>query len=916
MRANSLKSKYMNRSVTSVAMISCLILAMLSSLLTPPATRAQVRPIYDYGASGLGQVLLRLQTTGSIMYTGAHPDDEDSGFLAYAARGLHARTAYLSLTRGDGGQNQLGTEQSEALGVIRTEELLQARRLDGGEQYFTRAFDFGFTKTLDEAKARWPEQEVLADAVRAIRLFRPLVVVAGFTGTSADGHGQHQYAGYITPKAIAAAADPAQFPDQIRSGLSPWRVRKVYVRANPRNPDNLPTLQVETGTYDPLLGRSYAEIASEGRTLHRTQEQGGIEQRGVRFSYLRLISGLETYRGKDNDPFTAIDTSLAGVATGNGIGEPKLNEALQRSADAAKRALTEFDAQAPQKIIPALAEGLTALRSARQILGATTASQGREDTDFILAKKEAEFVDALKRAAGIQFDVLADKETLAAGDSCTVNLRAYYPIDAPVTSRGIGLLTPPGWDSVPAAVPAATPSATPIVPPPAGNTRVIQNDIKLTAGPTLTRTEPYWLAEPRNGDLYRWPLQRQMWSRNDPLNHPFSPVRPMGQVDLEIGGVGVQLQQPLEYRYADGIRGEIRREVNVVPAVSLELDQHMIILSRAARRDKIRLVVVATNNADRALTGKLSLRLPPFLTAAPGEIPLSFTRKGERQIAVFQLTPSDGPDGSYEILAQAAVEGQTFTQRMATLSYPHIQTHRIYLPAAAAVRVFNLKVAPVNVGYVMGVGDTVPDAIRQMGLPVTVLDDHELAVGDLSRFDTIVVGVRATDASDEFTAHHARLLDYARAGGTLIVQYQRPNYAAAKLPPFTTKMNPRIVDEKAAVKILAPEDQLFNWPNKITPEDWNGWVQERTLYSFTEFGPEYRPMVEMNDPGEGPQNGGEVVATLGKGLYIYTAFAWFRQLPAGVPGAYRLFANLLSRGKEPSPTPPPLPARKPAPKAH
>ena len=904
----------MRREKTRVVRVlsTLLSLATFFTLLTPSSSRAQVRPIYDYGASGLGQVLLRLQTTASVMYTGAHPDDEDSAFLAYAARGLHARTAYLSLSRGDGGQNLLGSEQSEALGVIRTEELLQARRLDGAEQYFTRAFDFGFTKTLDEAKARWPEQEVLADAVRAIRLFRPMVVVAGFTGTAADGHGQHQYAGYLTPKAVAAAADPNQFPEQIRFGLRAWRVRKFYVRANPKNPENMPTLQLETGTYDPLLGRSYAEIASEGRSLHRTQEQGGIEQRGVRFSYVRLINGVETYKGPDSDLFTGLDTSVAGVATNNGISDPKINESLQHAADAAKKALTEFDALAPAKIIPPLADGLTALRAARQLLGATPENEGRENADLLLAKKEAEFADALKRAAGVQFDVLADKETLATGDSCTVNLRAYYPSDAPVTSRGIGLLAPPGWDSVSApAAPGATPT-----PAPSGSTRVSQLDLKLTAGPALSRTEPYWLMEPRQGDLFRWPLQRQMSSANDPYNRPFTPVRPIGQVDLEIGGVLVQIQQPLEYRYADSIRGELRREVNIVPAVSLELDQNLLILPRSRRPDKIRLVVVATNNSDRALAGKLTLRLPPSLTATPGEIPLALARKGERQTSVFQLNYGGGPDGSFEILAQAAVDGQTFTSQMRTLSYPHIQTHRMYVPAAVAMRVFDLRVAPVSVGYVMGVGDTVPDAIRRMGLTVTELDDHELAVGDLSRFDVIVVGVRAADAGPEFVGYHARLLDYVRGGGTLIVQYQRPNYATLKLPPFPAQMGPRVIDESAAVKILAPEDQLFNWPNKITPDDWNGWVQERTLYSFTEFDPQYRPMVEMNDPGEPPQNGGEVVAQLGQGLYIYTAFAWFRQLPAGVTGAYRLFANLLSRGKQPPAPPAPPPPRKGVPKSH
>lgn len=894
----------MSRAKSSAFVALWLAFSTLSTLSIPVTVRPQVRPIYDYGASGLGQVLLRLQTTASVMYTGAHPDDEDSAFLAYAARGLHARTAYLSLTRGDGGQNLLGSEQSEALGVIRTEELLQARRLDGAEQYFTRAFDFGFTKTLDEAKARWPEQEVLADAVRAIRLFRPMVVVAGFTGTAADGHGQHQFAGYITPKAIAAAADPAQFPEQLRQGIRPWRVRKFYVRASPRNPENMPTIQLDTGTYDPLLGRSYAEIASEGRSLHRTQEQGGLEQRGVRYSYVRLVNGVDTYKGPDTDLFAGLDTSLAGVATNHGIGDPKINEALQRSADAASKALTNFEALAPPKIIPQLAAGLTALRTARELIKASS-SDVRGDADLILAKKEAEFTDALKRAAGVQFDVIADRETLAAGDSCNVSLRTYYPSDAMVNSRGIGLLSPPGWTSVPAPAPtpgtanATGPAVT--VPGSPGNTRVIQSDIKLTAGGSLSRTEPYWLQESRSGDLYRWPVSGQVWSSKDPLNLPFSPVRPMGQVELEIGGVVVDIQQPLEYRYADGVRGEIRREVNIVPALTLELDQNMIVITQPSKSEQLRLVVVATNNADRALTGKLSLRLPPFFTASPGEVLLSLAKRGERQTVVFELNRTPAPAGSYELLAQAAVDGQTFTSQMQTLAYPHIQTHRRYLPAAAAVRVFSLQVAPVSVGYVMGVGDTVPDAIRRMGLAVTVLDDHELAVGDLSRFDTIVVGVRAVDAGPEFVAYHARLLDYAKNGGTLIVQYQRPNYATLKLPPFPTQMGPRVIDETATVKILAPAEQLFNWPNKITPEDWDGWVQERTLYSFSEFDPQYHPMVEMSDPGEPSQNGGEVLAHLGKGLYIYTAFAWFRQLPAGVPGAYRLFANLLSRGKMPPP---------------
>lgn len=865
----------------------------IPNLIIPPSARAQVRPTYDYGALGLGQLLRRLQTTGSVMLTGAHPDDEDSALLVYLARGLPSRTAYLSLTRGDGGQNVLGSEQSESLGVIRTEELLQARRLDGAEQYFTRAFDYGFSKSLDEAKSKWPEQLVLGDMVRAIRIFRPMVLISRFSGTSADGHGQHQFAGYLTPKAVAAAADPNQFPDQIREGLPAWKVRKFYVSSNPRNQADPPTLRFDTGHYDPLLGRSYAEIAAEGRSLHRTQEQGNIENRGPRYSGVRLVQGVETWKGQDTSLFTAIDTSISGLGGQVGVSDEALRFELVRTEVAAKRALNEYDPFEPQKIIPALADGLNAIRKGRTRLKALPASNAREDADLYLATKEAEFTEALRRAAGIEIDVIADRETVAPGDTVTVTMQVSNPQSDKVQSLGLQLVNPPGWTIVPKPNSANSRD----VPAP-GVTDVMQFETKLVAGPSLKPTQPYWLTSQRDHDLFRWPDPLTPWSKMDPLCFPFSPAEFYGQAEFKIGGEVVRFERPVQYRFADAVRGEIRREVNVVPALSLELDQDLLIVPSGSAAKPQRIVVIATNNADRTVSSQIQLQLPSGWNAAPATVPLSFKRKGDRLTAVFTVTPKGKPvAGSYLLTAVATADGQKYDQEMHVLSYPHIQTHRIYTPAAANVNVFDLKVAPVRVGYVMGAGDEVPEAIRRMGVPVTMLSEADLAAGDLTQFDTIVVGIKATDTRPDFVANHERLLDFARAGGTLIVQYQRPTYATLKLPPFATQMGPRTSDENAAVTILKPEDPLFNWPNQITAQDFSGWVQERSLYGFTEFGTSYTPLLETHDAGEAAQNGGEVMVPMGRGLYIYTAFAWFRQLPHGVPGAYRLFANMLSRGK-------------------
>ncbi|HET9013784.1 MAG TPA: PIG-L family deacetylase, partial [Gemmatimonadaceae bacterium] len=420
---------------------------------------AQVRPIYDMGAAGLVQLLERLQTTASVLHTGAHPDDEDSSFIARMARGDHARTAYLSLNRGEGGQNIIGTELFDALGVIRSEELLQARRLDGGEQFFTRSFDYGFSKTRAEAAAKWDEQIVLGDMVRVIRTFRPFVIYARFSGTPQDGHGQHQMAGHLTPLAFRAAADASQFPEQIAEGLRPWQAKKLY-RGSPFrvDPENPPTINVQTGIVDAALGRTYAEIASEGRSQHKSQEMGGIEPMGPAASGLVRLSPATAGPNAplERSVFDGIDVSLPGLAAAAGLPEGALRAELAAVETAAREALATYQPLDPSRLVPPLAAGLTATRAARRALQALEAGRdAKADADFLLSLKERDFADALVRAAGVVVDPLSDAETVTPGGVLTVSARTFLPYPGIVTITNTALRAPAGWRVAPAPPPAS-----------------------------------------------------------------------------------------------------------------------------------------------------------------------------------------------------------------------------------------------------------------------------------------------------------------------------------------------------------------------------------------------------------------------------------------------------------------------------
>ena len=877
---------------------------VFSFFLLPFSLRSQVRPIYDLGASGLGQKLKRLQTTASAMHTAAHPDDEDSGLLAKLTRGDNARVSYLSLTRGEGGQNVIGSELFESLGIIRSEELLQARRLDGGEQYFTRFMEYGFSKKREEAARIWGEKAVLGDIVRAIRIFRPLVVISRFSGTPADGHGQHQLAGYLTPLAYKAAADPNQFPEHFQEGLSPWQAKKLYVgQGFAASAQNVPSLTIATGEYDPLIGRSYFEIAMEGRSQHKSQEMGSLELRGKQQSGVRLLETNVAKSETERSVWDGIDTSIKGIPALVGLRDSPIDNELNDAQNAAARALAAFDAMNPGKVVEPLVAGLKKVREARREIAKRNTrgySSALADADFLLAQKEREFSDALQAAAGIVVDALSNSETIVAGDAANVAVRVFAPESSGVKVNSTKILVPQGWtaDNAPQPTPAPTQGFRQ-----RDETAMNAYFFTVTTSPTAKVTQPYWLENQRKDFTFNW--DSAATDKNMPFNAPLATA----EVKMLVGGEEITATKPVQYRFADDIRGELRRDLNVVPMVTIVSDSNLLIVPTSPKAQKRRVVMSVTNNAPRETKGTLRLNLPKGWTATPASTDFNLKGKGEKTAVVFDVTvPANAKPNSYNLMANAVVAGKTYNQTMTEVAYPHIQTHRIYKPAEVAAKVVNLKVAPVRVGYIMGTGDRVPEAIRLLGLNVTMLEEGDLSTGDLSKFDTIVVGIRASQVRPDYVANNNRLLDFVRNGGTMIVQYQQQEFIRENLAPFPAKMeavingtqrvsNVRVVDENAPVKILVPAHPIFNYPNKIVNSDWDNWVQERNLYTLTGLDQNYTALLETADEGEPANTGGLVYAKIGKGHYVYNAYSFFRQLLTGNPGAYRLFANLLSLPK-------------------
>lgn len=858
----------MKRSI-AVATIT-LLLSLLSAF-------GQVRPIYDQGALGVGRAIRQLRTTASVMMIGAHPDDEDSALLAFLARGENARTAYLSLTRGDGGQNILGSELFEPLGIIRTEELLQARRLDGGEQYFTRAFDYGFSKTLDEAKSKWPTDVVKCDIVRAIRAFRPLVVISRFSGATRDGHGQHQYAGYISPIAVAAAADPSE----CRESGEVWQVKKFYIEQGFGATDDAP-LKINTGKYDQLLGRSYFEVAMEGRSMHRSQGEGRVELKGDQFSGLMLKQKNDVVI--ERSVFDGIDTGIIGIAKLANDHEPLLSSKLNELSNAVT-ALDDKNASENND------ETIRSFTRVFKIAKEAENSTKNELSKIYLREVERKAADGLKIAGGIQIDALADRETVVPGGFLKVSVKVFAASDL-VGDLTSTIRLPLDWSvSMPSRKEDDRSGAF------GREQGRLNNEYKITVSDKADNTQPYWLTDKRNGDLFAW-------SDHDSQTLPFAADACIADIKANINGVEVKFSQPIQFRFADPARGEVRRDINVVPPISISFDKDLIIVPLKDLPMSRHIMLRVNNNSLQPQSFTLraisSDKEIVHLTLSNEKIQLAPNASANIELtAEFKKRSSAN---SFLINIQAMIGDDWSGKQMHVIAYPHIQTHRYYTDANFRVSIIDLKADERNVGYVMGTGDDVPDAIRQMGMKVTMLDEKALTSGDLSKYDAIMIGIRASETRPDLVANNSRLLEYARGGGNVIVQYQRGNWTSLAPYPVTVTDGQRtaagqisrVVDENAKVTILSSDDAFIDRPNKITYKDFDGWVQERNAYNIVTFGDEYKPLLESHDAGEKENRGGLLRADIGKGSWTYCSYSFFRQLPAGVPGAYRLLANILN----------------------
>ena len=838
-----------------------------------------------------------------VLMIGAHPDDEDTNLITWLSRGRHVSTAYLSLTRGDGGQNVIGNELGEALGVLRTEELLAARRIDGAQQFFTRAFDFGFSKDTVDTYAHWPKDTLLGDVVRVVRAFRPHVIVAVFSGTTRDGHGQHQVSGLLAREAYELSSDTTRYPVQ---GFGPaWAPLKFYRAA--RGNAQAGTLGVDVGEYSPLRGESYGEIAGRSRSQHKSQGFGALERKGPIMNYVRR----EATRVNETTPATSERSMFDGIDTTWGrfarLHSPQipLEEHFRALPILLAAARETFDPIAPERTIPALlsvAESFAAICS--EAPGACSdsglASARGLRADMRASAREAMYRTwaALRLASGVTIEATAQRETFAVGETIPVTASIYNRSRTPVpTSTGmVG-----GSGTGRSVVPIEGSRASPVLRAESDRVRaafarmlpageVVRDSLRVRVDSIAV---PRWLRAGRTGAMFGSPASTA--AENRLMEGP--EVRFIVGVAPGTAGV-VEFNDRVVHRYADDVRGEVQRPVVAVPGIDVSLGgvtQYVPANSTIDRTVHVRVRSAFSEGRDVSVR----LELPPGLIADSTMRHARLDRYGDERTLAFRVRGRLAA-GSHTLAAAASTGGQTFRTEAQLVDYEHIRPQRVYRPALVALSSVDIRIPQqLRILYVPGVGDNVAPALQQLGIPVTVVPPGEISRTDLSRFTTVVVGPRAYEAHPALASANAKLFDFARGGGTLVVQYGQYEMTQPEMMPYPITINrphDRVTHEESPVTILDANAAALRSPNRITPADFDGWVQERSLYMPRTFDERYRPVIGISDPGEPLNRGGILVAPLGRGTYVYTTLAFFRQLPAGVPGAARLFVNLLSAG--------------------
>jgi len=798
-------------------------------------------------ASEIQLSLKKLNALGSVLYLAAHPDDENTQLISYLSNEALFNTAYLSITRGDGGQNLIGPEIQEMLGVIRTQELLQARRIDGGKQFFTRANDFGYSKNHQETFNIWDKQKVLSDVVWVIRNFRPDVIITRFPPDERGRHGHHTASAILAHEAFVAAADPLQFPEQLPY-VQPWQARSLlfnttwWFYGSPDNFNSEGMVSVDVGAYNQLLGKSYTEIAAQSRSMHKSQGFGASGSRGTELEYLENVKGEQL----PQDFFQNPDYKWNSIEGG------------ERLFKIFTRAYQEFDPENPAGIVPVLLEGLEALDNFGD--------------PYWKQVKSAQLKQIIQASLGLYLEASTAEISATPGERISIKLEATNRSKVPVTINDIELNAPElEMDHAELE----------------NNVR-FEQELSMEIPEGQSFSQPYWLRS--SGSI-------GMFEVSDPLmiGRPDNDPAICIPFNLIISGVPITYYVPLVHKSNDPVEGEVVQPLIITPPVTINFNNKVqVFADQTARTFSINL-----KSGRDSVDGELKILAPDGWSINPEAVSFELGKKGEEQEITFSITPPK-ESGEGKIKAEATVGGHTFSLERVNIQYDHIPYQVLFPEAAAKVVKLDIIAGGLNVGYIMGAGDDIPNSLRQIGYSVDLLETDDLTVQNLSKYHAVILGIRALNTLDRLSFQMHDLLSYTEQGGTLIVQYNTSHRLVTNnFAPYPLELSrDRVSVEDAPVEFLRPDHQVLNYPNKITMVDFDGWIQERGLYFPASWDDRYQAIITTNDPDEPPKHGGLLVANYGKGHYVYTGLSWFRELPAGVPGAYRIFANLISLGQQ------------------
>jgi LmbE family N-acetylglucosaminyl deacetylase len=801
----------------------------------PPASQIKLR-------------LKRLNFLGSVLYVAAHPDDENTRVITTFANDRLAATAYLSLTRGDGGQNLIGAEIGELLGVIRTQELLAARRIDGGKQFFTRAVDFGFSKSADEALSIWEKNDILSDVVKVFRQYQPDVIITRFPPDERAGHGHHTASAILAGEAFDAAANPNVYPDQVKQ-FGTWQVRRFYTNTgrwwNASINETTPgILSMDVGGYNPLLGKSYTEISALSSSQHKSQGWGRRGERGQIMEFFEYMKGSKA----EKDFFEGIDTSWKRLKGGE-----KIQSMIEQ-------AIREFNGENPAAIV----SQLTRIKKEIQAL----------DNSVWKTRKLEETEQLIQDCLGLFVEATAQNFQGTPGEHVRISLEVVSRSAVNLKLLNIQSATLK-WDTLYA---ASIPNFK--------NTTITSN--KPTINPSASYSGPYWLSEAHNPGIYKVTNEKYIGL---PENLPAVDIT----FNFEIDGEKYSVSRPLIYKWVDPVKGELWRPFEIVPPVFVNPLEHVALFTDTQPKA---VSILLKSTLDRPVDGTLILQLPKGWRSEPVSIPFKMTKRDEEEIQTFQIYPTEKEStGVLKVVAQ--IEGKTHDRALQLISYDHIPTQTLMRSTDVTVSRLDVRKEATLVGYINGAGDEIPSALKNMGCEVWEMKDEEVTPSNLKKLDAVVLGVRALNTNKRIRFYIDDLLNYVKDGGTVVMQYNiNFDFGKEKLSPYPFKLSrDRVTEENAEVRILKPDHPVLNTPNKITPKDFEGWVQERGLYFASEWDPAFEAILSMNDRKETPKDGSLLVAQYGKGYFVYTGISFFRQLPAGVSGAYKLFANLISLGK-------------------